>query len=308
MARIVCIGSLPDDHMRAIEARGHTLLHVSGETDVLDRLLGSSPDVVLVRKGIPRSLDMLVVRTLKQDLNLSFLSVILVFSSMDSISDLSWEVCPADDFFFEGASTDEILSRIDLAVLRTARQGDLNPLTHLPGNTSILRRIQRILDARLPHAVVYADLDNFKPYNDRYGFARGDEVIRMTARIIVHSVAEGAGKEGFAGHVGGDDFVFTVPCSVVDGVCARVVGEFSGLVTAFFDPSDLDAGYFVGFDRKGRNETFLLTSLSLAAVPCPPGRFGHYGEVAAVAAQVKKKVKSLPGSVYLIDRRTSGTG
>lgn len=275
---------------------------------MLDRLLGSSPDVVLVRKGIPRSLDMRIVRTLKQDLNLSFLSVILVFPSKGPVPDHTWEVCPADDFFFEGASTDEILSRIDLAISRTARLVDLNPLTHLPGNTSILRRIQRILDARLPHAVVYADLDNFKPYNDRYGFTRGDEVIRMTARIIVHCVDEGVGKEGFTGHVGGDDFVFTVPCSVVEGVCAQVVREFSGLVTSFFDQSDLDAGYFVGLDRKGRKETFLLTSLSLAAVPCPPGRFGHYGEVAAVAAQVKKKVKSLPGSAYLVDRRTSGSG
>lgn len=305
MARIALLGPLSDACMRTIEGRGHALLHVTGETEVLDRLLGFSPEVVLIKEGLPRSLDILVVRTLKQDLNLSLLPIILVFASMATVSDFAWEECPVDDFFCEGASTDEILSRIDLAILRTARIGDVNPLTGLPGNTSILRRIQRILDARLPHAVVYADLDNFKPYNDRYGFSRGDEVIRLTARVLAHIVAEGARKEGFVGHVGGDDFVFTVPIEMVEEVCKRVIAEFSALVTSFFDQTDLDAGYFVGLDRQGRKETFLLTSLSLAAVPCHPGRFRHYGEVAAVAAQVKKKVKSIPGSAYFVDRRTN---
>jgi len=198
-----------------------------------------------------------------------------------------------------------VITRIDLALQRAHRVADNNPLTKLPGNSSILKTIQTMLEGDEPCAVAYVDIDNFKPYNDRYGFSRGDEVIRMVSRILVNVIQEHAGTKGFVGHVGGDDFVFIVPIDQAEDISAEILTNFSALIPLFLDEEDMEAGCFTSKDRLGNIKTFPLTSLSIAVVPCEPGRYSHYGEVASTAAALKKEVKALSGNNYLIDRRAS---
>lgn len=269
----------------------------------LDFILSEPPDLVIVEKGLDAGMARLIIQSLKFNLNMGHLPILLYVPQREEANPPDWKDYPVDDFFGPSTGIGEIILRVTLALDRAERTRDANPLTHLPGNTSILKRIQQILDQGLEASVAYADLDNFKPYNDLYGFARGDEVLRMLARILVNVVGENVGREGFVGHVGGDDFVFIVPPESAETVCRLVLSGFESLIPAFFNPETLEAGCFVGTDRKGSSETFPLTALSIAVVPCRAGRFKHYGEVAAAAAQVKKAVKAIQGNAYLIDRR-----
>ncbi len=267
--------------------------------ETAEEVLETPPDLLLLEKALAPELMTELIFALKENLNLSFLPILLLVKGTEELE----EELPIDDFLFEEASAQEVLARIKLAFSRTWRIADNNPLTGLPGNTSILKAIQQKIDSGEEVAFCYVDLDHFKPFNDRYGFARGDEILRLVGRLLSNSVHFYAGHSGFVGHVGGDDFVFICPLAVVEKVCQEIIGSFDRLVPHFLDEEDLKRGYFVAKDRRGQVQHFPLPSISIAVVPNYPGKFKHYGEVAAVAAQIKKIVKQNPKSAYFIDRR-----
>ena len=269
--------------------------------EVTEKVLDTPPDLLILElKEAPLQVRGLIA-ALKENLNLATLPVILILSYETDIPD--WEDLPIDDFFFEDATPEEVFSRVQLAFKRIQRISDNNPLTGLPGNTSILRAIQQKIDRREKVAFCYVDLDHFKPFNDRYGFARGDEILRLVGRLLSNTVDFYAGNQGFVGHIGGDDFVFICPQDVVEKVAQEIIENFDRLIPNFLDEEDLARGYFEAKNRRGEIERFPFPSISIAIVPNHYGRFTHYGEVAAVAAQVKKLVKKMPGSAYFIDRR-----
>lgn len=306
MARIALI--TPDHFQRAdeklcLEAKGHKVITSPDVARSLEGLLADPPDILIIQKGLHRHMDKEVILALKNNLQLALLPVILLVSERDLATGLDWTRYPVDDLLSEQASIEEVITRIGLALSRAHRVADNNPLTKLPGNSSILKTIQTMLENSESQAVAYVDIDNFKPYNDRYGFSRGDEVIRMVSRILVNVIQEHAGAEGFIGHIGGDDFVFMVPLEKADTACQEVLTNFSALIPLFLDDEDIEAGAFHSKNRQGDTRSFPLTSLSIAVVRCEPGRYSHYGEVASTAAALKKKVKVLEGSNFLVDKR-----
>ena len=308
MARIALV--TPDHFKRAdeklcLEARGHTVIANPDISRALEGILSDPPELLIIQKGLHRHMDREVILALKNNLQLALLPVMLLVSERDLAVGLDWNNYPVDDLISEHASIEEVLTRIELALARAGRVADNNPLTKLPGNSSILKAIQTMLEQKEARSVAYVDIDNFKPYNDKYGFSRGDEVIRMVSRILVNVVQEQAGTRGFVGHIGGDDFVFMTPTEKTEDVCSEILTNFSALIPLFLDDEDIEAGCFRATDRQGNLRSFPLTSLSIAVVPCEPGRYHHYGEVASSAAALKKKVKAMEGSNFLIDRRSS---
>ncbi len=306
MARIaVCSPALLEQPQvtALLEARGHTLITTRDPSKILDRLLSDPPDILLLQKGVKEKVEIDLIQALKSSLQLTLMPIMLYTPREELGVGLDWDKYPVDDLITDDAPAEEVVARVTLTLARIHRVADNNPLTKLPGNSSILKSIQGILHDGRDHAVAYVDIDNFKPYNDKYGFARGDEVIRMVARILVNVIQERVGSQGFVGHVGGDDFVFISPLDNMDELCQAIIDNFTALIPLFLDEEDLEAGFFSSVDRLGKEQVFPLTSISIAVVPCRSGRFDHYGEVAAVAAQLKKKVKQSPGSNYLVDRR-----
>jgi diguanylate cyclase (GGDEF)-like protein len=182
---------------------------------------------------------------------------------------------------------------------------DANPLSKLPGNTSIIQRIQQLIDNGDDFALAYCDLDYFKSYNDKYGFSRGDEVLMMAARVIVNTIRSYQGVSSFVGHVGGDDFVFILPPDKVEDACKRIIKAFDEIVPHFYDPADRKRGNITSVDREGNTKIFPLMAISLAVVVNTERRIEHYGEVSSIAMELKKKAKEDPKSSYVIDRRQS---
>jgi EAL domain-containing protein (putative c-di-GMP-specific phosphodiesterase class I)/GGDEF domain-containing protein len=175
-----------------------------------------------------------------------------------------------------------------------------NPLTLLPGNVPIAQHIERLIAQGCRFAVCHCDLDNFKPYNDVYGYHRGDEVIQLTAKLLVEACES---RYDFAGHIGGDDFVLVLQSADWDARCRAVLGEFDARVVALFGAEDAARGAFHAEDRRGNRQSFPLTSLSIGAVAVEPGTFHSHYEVAAAAGEAKKQVKRAEGSTMFIERR-----
>lgn len=179
----------------------------------------------------------------------------------------------------------------------------ISPLTGLPGNVQIHAELKKRLSNKEAFSVLYIDLDNFKAYNDVYGFLKGDQIIEFTADTVVNALHQNLEEGAFVGHIGGDDFVAIVPSTNCERLCQNILAEFDAKVTKFFTEEDLEKGYIEVANRKGIIEQFPLTSLSIGVVVVDVGRFTNILEIGEVGAQVKHAAKSVMGSSYAVDRR-----
>ena len=179
----------------------------------------------------------------------------------------------------------------------------VSPLTGLPGNVQIQAEIKKRLSKKEYFAMLYLDLDNFKSYNDIYGFSNGDEIIKFTAKTIMNNVYQNEDNNNFIGHIGGDDFIAIVEEREYEKICQNIIAEFDKGVRKFFNKEDLTKGYLEVENRKGIIEQFPITSISIGAVEVDVGRFNNTLEIGEVGAQVKHLSKTIPGSTYVINRR-----
>jgi len=180
---------------------------------------------------------------------------------------------------------------------------DASPLTRLPGNIAIERVLNRRLQSGDPFAVCYADLDNFKAFNDRYGYIKASEVIKLTGELIEETVRDIVGGDAFVGHVGGDDFVMVVGADRGTPLCEAVISRFDDFIRNHYSAEDLARGAIEGVDRYGVSRTFPIMSISVAVVISKQGEFSSAVEIAKAAADIKDLLKKSPGSNYLINRR-----
>lgn len=179
----------------------------------------------------------------------------------------------------------------------------VSPLTGLPGNVQIQAEMKKRLLNNEGFVMLYLDLDNFKAYNDVYGFLKGDEIIKFTARTILKNIHTDEYEDSFVGHVGGDDFIAIVSETDYDRICQNIIADFDHNVTKFFTDEDAEKGYIEVANRKGIIEQFPLTSISIGVVEVEKGRFANVLEIGEAGASVKHLAKTIQGSTYVIDRR-----
>jgi diguanylate cyclase (GGDEF)-like protein len=190
-----------------------------------------------------------------------------------------------------------------VALRRSRALRGLNPLTGLPGNTVIIEETQKLLDASQSFAFLYADLDNFKAYNDHYSFQRGDEVIRALGSAILASLEATPSTARFAGHVGGDDYVAIVEADRGEAVAEDICKRFDAEIRNHYDPDDRERGWIEVEDRRGQVTRFGLCSVSIGIVISSTRGYDNAAEVIAIAAEVKGVAKRTQGSSWAVDRR-----
>jgi len=209
----------------------------------------------------------------------------------------------ADEVLPTGLGADEATMRLQAMLRRSDRDTDVHPSTRLPGAREIEAELGRRLGRHELFAACYADLDHFKEFNDRYGFHEGNEVIRLVARLL-HDVIKGqCGESGFVGHIGGDDFLYIVPIVAMPRVCDEVIRVFDELAPTKYSDADRRAGYFLGKDRRNQLYRVPLMTLSIGVVTNQHRRFARPADVSELATEMKSYAKTLPGSVWTLDRR-----
>jgi diguanylate cyclase (GGDEF)-like protein len=188
---------------------------------------------------------------------------------------------------------------------RADRDQNSNPLTKLPGNSIINRTITQRLSS--PLAVLYADLDNFKAYNDKYGFNMGDKIIQYAADTLSFAVRNYGNSNDFLGHVGGDDFVIISTPDKSEIISAHICEEFDKTITQFYNQEDKERKKIVAYDRQGILREFPLVSISIAIITNEKRELVSPTQIAHIAAELKHYVKTKPdgtvGSNFAKDRR-----
>ncbi|WP_305041280.1 GGDEF domain-containing protein [Geoalkalibacter sp.] len=180
---------------------------------------------------------------------------------------------------------------------------DASPLTYLPGNIAIERALTDRIKRDVRFALCYIDLDDFKAFNDHYGYARGSEVIKAVADLLAAVRGEVGGENDFIGHIGGDDFVFITEDERAEAICRHVIQRFDAMIPEFYSEEDRRQGFITGIDRYGQTRQFPLMTISIAVVSDARRDIHSPAEIARVAAEIKDFVKTRPGSNYHLDRR-----
>ena len=304
--RILTIDDDPDilDVLELTLSEFYEVVQANNGKEGLATVKQKNPDLIICDYMMPVMTGPEFVKTMKKDILLRHIPIIMLTGKGEVKDMIGGIEAGADDYIVKPFEPEGLLARIRMILRRTIRSLDANPLTHLPGNTSITEEIQHRIDHQKPFAVGYADLDKFKIYNDKYGFEKGDEIIRSTARVLIKNVQEKGGPDSFVGHVGGDDFVFITDDSVIDTICQSIIDEFDKTAPEFYNEEDKLKGYILGKDRQGNEIKIGLLSISIGVVVSDANhKISHMAQVSEIGAELKKYAKSLGKSNFVRNQR-----
>jgi len=286
-----------------LENGGYRVATVTSAKSMIEAVYADPPQCLIVESDGADAPSNALIKGLKSDNVYGHLPVILVITADELAQGIDWQDYPADDYLVRPFSEVDLLARVSLCLARAHREIDANPLTGLPGNLTIMREAERRIADGSPFVMACLDIDHFKAFNDKYGFTRGDEVLRMTARILVNAIRSLDSDDTHLGHVGGDDFVFMTPPDLIAPACQAVTRDFDRIVPNFYDEEDRRDGFIQTVDRRGNAQTFPLMTVSIAAVDTHTSRIAHVADLSARAAEVKRYAKQHAGSNFIVDRR-----
>ncbi len=289
----------------ALTMHGFEIRTASNGKEALELIKKDPPDCVILDLFMPMMDGFAVCRELKADPLFQHLPIIILSATTDQGDKIQGLDSGADDFVTKPIDLAELVARIRMILRRTKQGLDANPLTRLPGNVSIQARISKDLASGNPLAVLYLDLNNFKAYNDAYGYGKGDEVLKATGKLVMEtSKTLGSGKE-FVGHIGGDDFILVTHPERMEELAKQIAARFDELAPSFYSAEDRARGKIVAKDRKGQQVEFPLLSIAIGVCHNNLKPLTSFAQVSQIGAELKKfaKAKEQIRSSYVLDRR-----
>jgi diguanylate cyclase (GGDEF)-like protein len=285
-----------------LRLEGYRVMTAADGAMALAMVATDVPDLVLLDVMMPGMDGIEVTRRLRADSRTATMPIVMLTAKSMTADRVLGLTAGADDYIIKPFDTLELVARVRSTLRRNAEARAVSPLTSLPGNVRIEDEIAGRVASGAPFAVAYLDLDNFKAFNDAYGFLRGDQVILLLAMALRRAVA-GTEPPPFVGHVGGDDFVLVCEPEQVESLCSGAVEYFDEHVAALHDPDDVARGGLEIADRQGAIRRFPLVSVSVGVATSERRQFDDYREVVTVATEMKGVAKGEVGSAIAVDRR-----
>ena len=286
----------------AFTNQGFNVIIARDGQEAVDLALKTHPDLIMLDYKMPRKNGFEALEELRSFPSFTNIPII-VFTGNETkdikMKGLSLDI---DDFITKSVDQDEMVARVKLVIKRNLQRIDVNPLTKLPGNPSIQARIEREINSGRKFALLYADLNNFKEYNDAYGFKAGDLILLKTAEIIVNA-ARKFDKEAFIGNIGGDDFVAITKFEAAQSAAEEIVREVEKHAPEFYNEADRARGAISAVNRKGEKLNFPLISIAVSVVHNNLKPLTSYAQVSYIASELKHYAKSWGGNFIAFDRR-----
>lgn len=290
-----------------LEAEGYLVVVAPTGEDGIAYALREVPQLLLLDLMLPGINGFEVVEQLRANVKTAHIPVVMLSARHDTADKVRAFESHVDDYLTKPFNSDELLARLRTQ-LRHVEESLLSPLTRLPSGLRVERAIEAQLQSETHWSILYLDLDNFKAYNDVCGFLRGNELIRLLARVASAAVREAGNVPDFLGHIGGDDFVVITTPDRVDAICRRLIELWNAESRSaeFYSADDLARETLVAKDRQGHPQVFPLVGVSIGVVTNAHRPITTMEEVSRIAAEVKHKAKSLHGSSYWVDHRGEG--
>lgn len=305
--------AVPDLKLREIllyllKAWEYNVVVLEEGENVVEYLKKENPNLIIIDAALQNKRGLEICKDIKSDFLTSYIPTIVLIDKRQLRRDLLSIEQGVDDYLIKPPDPIDLEIRIVLVLRSAAHHFNANALTRLPGNKLIERELIRRLDSGHPFSFHYLDIDNFKSYNDKYGYIRGNEVIIETAKIISKNVKAGGNDKDFVGHIGGDDFVIITTPDKAEPIARGTIKEFEVMVPSRYSASEIKDGFIVSRDRKGKIANIPLMSLSIAIVNNTLGRVTNLFELMDITAELKKYLKGLPGSNFMANRRVVDKG
>jgi len=305
--------AVPDLKLREIllyllKAWEYNVVVLEEGDDVIEYLKNENPSLIIIDAALQDKGGLEICKEIKSDFLTSYIPTIVLIDKKQLRRDLLSIEQGVDDYLIKPPDPIDLEIRIVLALRSAAHHFNANALTRLPGNKLIERELIQRLDSRHLFSFHYIDIDNFKSYNDKYGYIRGNQVIIETAKIISKNVkACGNGKD-FVGHIGGDDFVIITTPDKAEAIARQTIRDFDAMTLDRYSSSDIKNGSIVSRDRSGRMANIPLMSLSIAIVNNTLDRVSNLFELMDITTELKNYLKGLRGSNFMVNRRVVDKG
>lgn len=297
-----------EPHIRQIlrftlERAGYQVIVASDGEEALTMAAQLKPSLVLLDVMMPKLDGYEVCRKMRQDFVLNQIPVIILSARGDQRDRVAGLEGGANDYLVKPYSNEELLLRVRNVLEWNIRQKEANPLTGLPGNTAIEREMKARIAHQSPFAFLYIDIDNFKGFNDYYGYQKGDEIIGFLSEVLRRTIERLGGSDDFVGHIGGDDFVMVVSPARAEIMAQYIVDEFDRGALLLLNPEDVKRGYLEVRDRQGELKRIPVMAVTIALVNSTDNRIEHFAEVNDIASSLKEYGKRIEGSVVVKERR-----
>ena len=281
---------------------GFTVVQAQDGQEAVDKTYKENPDLLILDYEMPKKTGFEVVKEIRSRTGYLHTPIIIFTAVTDKSTKLEGLGLDIDDYLTKPADEDEIVARVKLLLKRSQQKMDSNPLTHLPGNPSIQARIEREIATGKPFAVLYCDLNNFKSFNDKYGFEAGDRVLKATADTIVAAAKQD--PNSFVGHIGGDDFIVVSSFDKAEPIAKKIAAQIDKIAPTFYSPEDQAQGYMVSTNRKGEVEKFPFLAMGIGVVHNTKKPLTSFAQVSNIGSELKCLAKQHEkGSFYMLDRR-----
>jgi diguanylate cyclase (GGDEF)-like protein len=286
-----------------LEVEGYEVITSLDGEDALDKVHETRPDLILCDIMMPELDGLEVCRRLKADGRTNQIPVVMLSAKTQAQDKIASIDAGADDFITKPFDFSDLVARIKINLVRAGHKRDVSPLTGLPGGISIEAETKKRIARESLFSTLFVDIDNFKPFNDLYGFPSGDEAIQMLAAIIDDSVRKFGNIDDFIGHSGGDDFVVITSPDKASTIAEEIISVFDSKVASLYREEDLKRGYSILVDRLGRDNYIPIMTLSIGIASNSKRHITTHWEVGEIAKETLNYAKSIPGSTYFMDRR-----
>ena len=304
---LILIADDDEDIVRFVEVNlrleGFEVATAFDGEQALQAAYDNHPDLVLLDVMMPKVDGFEVCQRLRSDTRTKNISVIMLTAKSLSADKVVGLTAGADDYMIKPFDPIELVARVKSALRRAREMRAINPLTQLPGNVQIEEEVRRRVATGGDFALMYIDIDNFKAYNDHYGFLRGDEAIKTLAATAAEAIKEAGGSEAFLGHIGGDDFVAIVEADAAESAAEEIIAGWDRAVQKLYDDEDLERGYIEIEDRQKNMRQYPVATISIGIAANTGRRFNSHWEASEVASEMKQFAKQDQISRYAVDRR-----
>jgi len=282
---------------------GFTVIEAEDGQEAIEKTYKENPDLLILDYEMPKKTGFEVVREVRSRTGYLHTPIIIFTANTEKDTKLEGLGMDIDDYLTKPADEDEIVARVKLLLKRNKQKMDCNPLTRLPGNPSIQARVEAEIAAGKQFAVLYCDLNNFKSFNDKYGFEAGDRVLKQTADILVQAAKQD--PNAFVGHIGGDDFIIVCTFEKAESIAKEITAHIDEVAPGFYNEEDRAQGFMQARNRKGEMEKFNFLAMGIGVVHNTKRPLESFAMVSHIGAELKCLAKQHPkGSYYVLDRRS----
>ena len=287
-----------------LTSAGFTVVEAEDGQEAIEKTYKENPDLLILDYEMPRKTGFEVVQEVRSRTGYLHTPIIIFTAVTDKSTKLEGLGLDIDDYLTKPADEDEIVARVKLLLKRNKQKMDCNPLTRLPGNPSIQARVENQIAAGQPFAVLYCDLNNFKSFNDKYGFEAGDRVLKTESEIIVAAATQD--PNSFVGHIGGDDFIVVCAFDKAEAIAQEIASKTDQIAPSFYNEEDRKNGYMVSTNRRGETEKFKFLSIGIGVVHNTKKPLTSFAMVSNIGSELKCLAKKHEGGrYYVLDRRAS---